>query len=511
MTKTLSRTWITATAVLLVFVLSVLVRLPFINRPLSEHHETITAHMLVTLRIWYENSIFSYHFSPVYTTPHDQWAECLRGSICDASGNIYYVSYPPFAFYAPYLIFSILSIYPSVLPLQVFNLIVHFLCALFVYGTVLLIRRKRLSLLFDLPAFCAYFIYLFTPETLWFQGNTYFSEIFVQLFFTTALFLSAYVLTHDVVPRRVVGALGVVIFLFCFTEWLGFFFVGIFAVYCLTHFRDPSRRALLFTSVVAAVSALVLTVFIYSSVNGFSSYMGLFTSKFENRSGLISSELSDGGIVLSRTTLHDYVWGHYKRGYGVLLSIVPLYLFILFYQKGVTRSYFSREVYWVLIFALLPVLLHHLLFFNFTAIHDFSVLKAAPFIALLLGILIAETFSLSHFSAYARVVVAGVLLFFIYDFSVSAYTQDNTLDPDTLVRWQRMGEVVAHQTAADELVFLQNGYFDLRFFYYTRRTVIPVSSLEEARSKLESSSYSKAAVFSVDSNYTITNAVHIQK
>ena len=126
-------------------ILSVLVRLPKIGRPLSEHHEWLTATSILHIQIWYENGIGRYHFAPVLSFNNkadkyiNNWAS--EGMV-DKEGNYYYTSYPPFAFIFPYFIFKFLHIYPTHTGLQIFNMILQCLCSIFLF---LLIKKNLKS------------------------------------------------------------------------------------------------------------------------------------------------------------------------------------------------------------------------------------------------------------------------------------------------------------------------------------------------------------------------------
>src|SRR5436190_14555087 len=85
-----------------IFLLSVVVRIPTLDRPLSKHHEFCTAVSLRVLQIWDEAGIKTYHFNPVMTYPNaaDKFINnfaSASGKMMDAGGNFYYVSHPPFA------------------------------------------------------------------------------------------------------------------------------------------------------------------------------------------------------------------------------------------------------------------------------------------------------------------------------------------------------------------------------------------------------------------------------
>ena len=84
------------TALAVIFLVSVLVRLPMLGRPLSVHHEWLTSTSLRHIQIFYENGAAKYHFSPVlnYNLSGDKYIR--EGYVHnDSIGNTYYLSFPP--------------------------------------------------------------------------------------------------------------------------------------------------------------------------------------------------------------------------------------------------------------------------------------------------------------------------------------------------------------------------------------------------------------------------------
>jgi len=129
---------------LLFFVLSIAVRLPNLNRPLSKHHEFCTAITLIPLQNWVDNGAATYHYSPSITFEGaaNHHIENLTAYPVEADGRFYYLSHPPFAYLLPYFTFKIFGIYPTPLALQVFNLFFHFLSSLLIYHIVVLLCKN---------------------------------------------------------------------------------------------------------------------------------------------------------------------------------------------------------------------------------------------------------------------------------------------------------------------------------------------------------------------------------
>ncbi|MBL4862252.1 MAG: hypothetical protein JKY09_04435, partial [Crocinitomicaceae bacterium] len=58
-------TWHTLLVLLGIFVLSVVVRIPNLNRPLSKHHDFVTAISLRVLQVWDAEGGSTFGYSPV--------------------------------------------------------------------------------------------------------------------------------------------------------------------------------------------------------------------------------------------------------------------------------------------------------------------------------------------------------------------------------------------------------------------------------------------------------------
>ena len=112
---------------LLIFSISVLIRLPSLNRPLSKHHEFVTAISLRVLQIWDKEGGAKYNYVPVMNyggeaNKHiNNHASTVEYGVEDAEGNYYYLSHPPLAYMAPYFVFKVLNIKPTVFSLQAFQ------------------------------------------------------------------------------------------------------------------------------------------------------------------------------------------------------------------------------------------------------------------------------------------------------------------------------------------------------------------------------------------------------
>ena len=114
-------------AILFCFLFSLVVRVPHLDRPLSDHHEWLTAHSLISLDNWRSQGALEHNFAllQTYPSPANRFAKTPPTTLFAKDGKGYYTSFPPLAVILPYLLFSVLSIEPTALSLQIFNLFGH--------------------------------------------------------------------------------------------------------------------------------------------------------------------------------------------------------------------------------------------------------------------------------------------------------------------------------------------------------------------------------------------------
>src|ERR1044071_5028 len=118
--------------ILILFSLSVIVRLDNLKAPMGRHHEWLTGHVLTTLSIFEKNGMAEHYYSPVFTFPETAERALLnKQEFKDKNNYDYYTSYPPFCFIFPYLIFKLFHLKVSLLGIRIIGLGIHFICALF--------------------------------------------------------------------------------------------------------------------------------------------------------------------------------------------------------------------------------------------------------------------------------------------------------------------------------------------------------------------------------------------
>lgn len=369
------------------FLGSVAVRAPFLNRPLGSHHEWLTSTVVRTLYIWeIEGAWKTYRFLPIMTYPgvaNRHIETVAEGGIPDSLGRRYYVSYPPFAYIAPYVVLRTLGVHIDVLPLQVFSIGLHAICTILIYLIVSLVIDQRGSRYGQVGGVIAASLYIFSPATLWYHSNVYMSDMFVQPLFILAVYLYLKIRLSRTVPRGLLVALGAVIFLMIYTEWLGVLFAFALFLHALYCWRDATMRWLTLTVVVAVVLSFILIMVHYGQIDGLPAFLANAKRKFLERSAL--SDRYTGRLTLRSW---NQIVGHYVEGFfpGTLLYIGITALAALVGSLiGAKKPGRSQLIAPALYLTTIPVVLHHLILFNFTYHHAFSVLKSAVFLTILAG------------------------------------------------------------------------------------------------------------------------------
>ena len=475
----------TLPVLLIVFLLSVLVRLPELNRPLSKHHEFCTAVSLRILQIWYDNGIEKYDYNPVmtYNNPADKFINNeanASGRMIDRDGNYYYVSHPPFAYYFPYAVFKILHVRPDVLPLQMLNMLFHLLSAIFVYFTVCLLSFNRARSYLHFPSFIAYSIYLFMPATLWFQGNVYMSDMAVHLPFVIGVYIVLKMVLRQkfYVPKYVIGYV-IILFTMIYTSWLGVFFAFGVLVYSLLHVRTiKGFQVLIWSTIIVTFFTLRLITYQYSQINGMEAYVHEILNRYLLRGSV--GQMHHGFLHF----LFSYFILFKDIIYNYLVNYLAIYLLIIGFvwisiTKAKLKIVFSDNGYRFIWLSVLPVVLMHLVFMQYSA-QDFTVLYASLFFSVLIGILYDKVKKSGVFSDRA---LNGFVLFtitlLIGQFYLTNLPGSHSLKGVDYDLDKKMGEIIKKECPKEEIAVMYEKPSP-QLIFYAGRNILLVDSLDKA-------------------------------
>ncbi len=479
-----------------IFLLSVAVRLPELNRPLSHHHEFCTAVSLRVMQVWYDNGIEHYGFNPVmnYNNAADKHINNYAnqsGKMIDEEGNYYYVSHPPFAYYFPFFVFKLLHIRPDVLPLQVFNLLLNFISALFVYFTVCLLSFNRARSLPYRSALVAYSIYLFMPVTMWFQGNVYMSDMAVHTLFIIGVYTALKMIVREKFysPKYIffyVTALALMIY----TSWLGLFFAFSVLVYSLLHLsRTTGFRVLIWSTVMVTIAMIQVIIYQYSQINGPEAYFSEMIARYIQRGSFADTKhgllhFMFGYLWLVKTLLYNYIL-HYIVIYAGLVLFVWLVM-----SRRKMKIVFSQNGYRFIWLSVAPIVLMHVFFLNYS-VQDFTALYASLFFSVLVGILydkVKKSGAMPLRRMQMGVVAAVVLM--VVQFHVINYR------PDTHFAKTVGREFISKNAAKDEVVFwTNNAKLDPQLVFYAARNIRYAKDENDAQRFLKSRGINAGSVF----------------
>ncbi len=448
------------------FLLSLLVRLPQLGRPLSKNHEFCTALVLVVHSVWEEDGFVKHAGCPAvtYPNPGDRGVIGLHYDLTDQDGIYYYVSHLPFAYWAPYAAFKVLGVTAAEVPLRIFNVLLHGLTALLFFGFL----KRTLG---DLPqhaniaAWAAAF-YLLMPGPLWFHGNVYMSDMAVQLPWAWSLFAFARLgpaprplaVAHFLLATAVLAA----------TEWIGVFVAFTFLIVLIGRWRNTGDRRWLWLGIAQCVVAAIVILAclgLYASRIGWSDLVAYLFHRFEER-GALPGEAS--------ATILQGFWQlllNLLRSWGPLIAL------------GIGAIVMSgRTLSWpvapgLVMLTSLPALLHLLVFVRY-GIHEFAVLKLGFFLCA--GVAVALWRMEERWGRWTRLPIVCALLLGMAWYTWVNRPGDGTATGEAYATAQQRGLLIAAEAQPDEVILLQGIQADPQIQFYARRNMRIVADSAEA-------------------------------
>jgi len=472
-------------------ILSVFVRYDQITREIGCDEQTYIL-TLQTVEIWREHGLFASRFTPMWTYKNegDKFFAYYK-RLEDKSGNNYYVSFPPLAFWFAYIAMLPFDIENGKLVLQILNLFIHFLSAFL----VLLIVSSAFDNLFlkkiPFEAGIAFLVYLFLPVNLYLHTHIFFPEMLSQLFFLAIVYYIIYIYKFPEKAERLIYPLCLLLFGFVLTEWIALFFsVVLLALFIFRRNRFGKLIKPLFISISAA---LLLTFIIYSSIDGISSLAKAMGMRFLERTGFFGEKYSSMGVTIFHSAslkimfanIHKALWGW---GYIIILSGMTALIF----SKKLFLSALRKQKHLILITSM-PVLLYMLVLFNANALH-FLLMARLSIPLVFLAAITANTLNNSTFqrTSVSLIMIIGLLL------SVHYYRSHLTFN----VSNHEACKLAAHiRTKADNLssVFVMSnlacGEFEKYLTFKSKRNLIRVENMAEADSLSKLLNKKNAIVF----------------
>ncbi len=290
--------------ILLAFAVSVGVRAPLLDRPLSGHHEYCTALVLIVLHNWQADGFMHHHGAPAITFTGP--ADLIPASYTDApglrDGVLYYLSHPPLAYDLPHLLFTLTGSAPNVLGLQLFNLFFHLLTAVALY---LIVRELLANASASNAPFFAAMLYLFMPAPLWFHSNVFMSDMFVQNAWVWHVLVVLRMYRSNAAGWMWPLLAGLTLFITTCISWPGVWAgVVLFGVALLRWWRSRDRQELrvMLMAVLSVGLALGYTAWRWLQVVDADALVAYFTGRYADR----GTVLNGGAWSSLKQLLTDY-------------------------------------------------------------------------------------------------------------------------------------------------------------------------------------------------------------
>jgi hypothetical protein len=283
-------------------------------------------------------------------------------------------------------------------------------------------------------------------------------------------------------------------FLGVYAEWIGVF-VAFWMCVVLLFLCIRNRRYFVYIPILTLGTLLPvgLTLVHYSQISGFETLMEHTKEKYKQRSGLDNS--AEGGYSFGDKRSLNRIYGHYDTNYAALLDYAWLCLYLLAFlliaNRFKKRQLLSSTQKIIAFIIFCSIITHHLAFFNFTVVHDFSTLKSSIFLCLFIPWCLHSTitfFESKKIQTY--LLIASVLLsgWFIH-WSLNDYYWVNRKDKGTYD--QMIAGEAAKKYAKDDEVVFSNALNSPVLWWYARRNVLPVLNTQDCINFLRYTKYEK--------------------
>jgi len=483
------------------FLISVVCRIPFLTRPLDAH-DWLTVHSLLTISIWNSVGLQQSHYSLPETYPNraDKFVSGTSGMF-DGEGNFYFISFPPLAFLLAFGVLKGFRLPAHAIWLKFINLALLLPAAILLY---LILERvctaedrgtaRRVAVL-------ATALFLFNRAVLLSLGNLYFPiTLFVPIWIMTVYFYCA---AQDATNRRVNLALfGTMSFLACYCDWLGMAAAVTFFLWSVARrVRRPIDIWLAGLSVASAAAAVLLVFVEYSSIRGPNAFLKALAGRFISRGGMTDS--AEYGLTLWSADTYLAIYHQYREQYTPLLLLLVGLAFVYFLIPRLADSLrWTNELRRAAFLFGLPVAIDHILLTNHTAIHSYAVLKTAPLLVLvavfLMDALVQHSWGTDRvsFPVWTRCAFAVAIICLV---AMLKFVRERS---DFYPGDSQLGTTIQQLCRPDQVVFLLRGPGRLgpspNLIYFAGRDVQLVGREEDARRFLERHGEKEGILFAAD-------------
>jgi len=487
------------------YILSLVVRLPRLGLPLSDHHEYVTAHTLIALenldsygpKYWFHN-IQTY---PGKANRFIPWATTRS---FDKNGIGYYTSYPPLALILLFFVFKILSLDFSVLNLQTFNIFLHLMSAWFVYKVVYSFLAEDHKLI---SAVGAATLHLFLFPNLWFYSTTYSWDTlwYYILVIEIYLFLKLIGNTNNHKNKQNIFFLGIGVFLGTFTEYQNIFFSLVILLWSFLHRKThPHSFQIAITTAFAAGLALLINTIQMASINGLIDYFSSLVNRFIYVYGTFGQGCLSCSLRKIFSTSYDY--------FAYVWPLIIVFLISAIINPPTTKKLLKETATkWATLCIIIPYLLHVVFMATDVAEHEFDNLKLSLLISFLGGLLPSfkgpKTKTKRYlFGPFYGLVLASVVFLSCYKYAAFFPEPDSM---ETL-KYYSLGTEMGVLLKKDEVGFaITECPIYPQTVYYIKRNILKIESEEKAKDWLKTIKINNGKVFRINKECLIDEVFNI--
>ncbi len=489
-------------ALVLIFIASVIIRIPNFNRPLSKHHEFNAAMVLIGIDHWTENGgPSSTFYCPVlnYNNEGDRNLDLQTSLLTDKKGNLIYASFGAGWFLYPYYFFKLFGLTPSVATLTIFNVVLSLICMLLVFFIARKVFSEQDSTQ-PIKSLVTVFIFVLNPCTLWYNGNGYVHEVMVLPFFLMQVNLFIDFLKDGTKLSKsrllfyfIVTVLGV------FSDWLCIVWLMVTFIYAMRKVAAERKwLSYLMVAFAAGLFSVLLVVLHYGYYLGVSDYITALAERYQSR-GFLNINIQSAVYMLLK------VGKHYLTSYSSVLllfaiaGIVSLFRYVKRKESASPLPVFSKQIIFL---ALATAFLHHILFIEFSSVHEYSVFKSSLFLSL------ASCALLFAYRIPIRIILVVFFTASLFQYYYINRIGEISFNGDRYDYTAVTGKIINQNAKADEVVFVDDSQMRPQISYYAKRTILNASTLKEAKLVLRQQPGKQKGVWFEIENGKVSSVVH---
>jgi len=350
------------------FVISILLRIPNLNRIVSKHHEFNTAMVLINTESWRQAGGGStFHFIPLinFQNPGDKRPNRTHYSV-DPNGNQLYVSSGPAWFVIPYFIYEIFGLPNVPIYIQIINLVFNLVSVIVFFRLLdILISSDKKDKYLLIVSGC--FFFMFSPCTLWYFGNGYIN-IGIQMPFIISFFLLIVPMLQSAenITAKKLFFLGLLTLLLVYFDWLILaicFIIGLYLLFKIK--KQPKYFQVIFSLGLSSVVGVALLFFQFASHTGWQDIATYWSQRFGTRS--FANSGGDSFLQLARYLIQNFITAYLP----VLIFLTCMFIWVI--TKKIKISFTKTEKIFLGLYTA-SIVFYNFTLFEWSSDHEYSII-----------------------------------------------------------------------------------------------------------------------------------------